>query len=199
MILLAYTLMPQLILQETQRRSLFGYHHQPRGIPVQPVDELQKTGLGSGRAQYLYQPETQAATAMHGNTRRFVNHQHLVVLEHNSGFHNLLSPVTGGGTLRAILLHNRRNAHDVAGLKPGIRPDTALVNPHLTLTDNAIDNAPGHTPQAGQQKVIHALPRHILVHTDHLHPYAGGSGRRRRLWPGRSGGIFWFVSEPRVT
>ena len=115
---------------------------------------------------------------MNRNTGGLVDHQHLVVLEHNGRLHDALNPGTWRHLLGFFLAGNRRYAHLITGIHAGIRLHTPLVNPNLALADNSINNALWHTTQLGKKKVIHPLTIVILIHVNPLNAltnFASGS------------------------
>src|SRR5260221_9991885 len=140
----------QLPVHLDQRAALLANDQQARGIPIQPVRQLEYLGLRPGRPQRLDHPEAQSAAAVDGDAGRLVDDEECrVLVDHRK----LGGPrgLWGGGNA------DPRQPHPVADLQPGIGADAAAVHPDPAAAPHAIDGALWHAPQPPQQEVIDAL------------------------------------------
>ena len=80
---------------------------------------------------------------MHGQATGFIDNQQAVVFIEN----RLFNPLQGRGARDLLLLRRGQldggNTDDIAGLQALFRLDSALVHPHLALTENSVDQASG--------------------------------------------------------
>ena len=146
----------QLLVQRHQRRAFFGEHQHARGIAIEPMHQLQEFCVRPHRAQLFNGAQADSAAAMHGESRRFVDNQHRRVLVQNVEF----DAGARLGQLRRIAFRdtNGRDAHPVAVLNPVVRPNAALVDPHLAAAQNAVNVALRHPFKPSYQVVVDALP-----------------------------------------
>src|SRR5690606_20600328 len=92
--------------------------------------------------------------------------------------------------------HSKRwHTHHIAGLKFVLRLDPPLIDPHLTLTQDAVDQCLGHTLELGAKKVIDALAGKLRRDLKHLH--ASGLGRGIGHW--RMVSIFMQLKHLNIT
>ena len=184
--MLTNTLVTQLVLQITQRRTLLCNHHQSRCIPIKPMHELQKPGLRPRRPQDFDQPEIQPATTVNRYTGWLINHQHLIIFKHHRVLHDPLNPGAWNYLRRLFLSGNRWNAHLITRIQTGVGLHPALVHAHLALADNPIDDTARYIPDLRHQVVVHALTVVILInhHLSHTLPdfATSGAGHRATLF-----------------
>ena len=72
-------LINQHLLKSCQRFALFGNQNDPRGIAIQPMNQLQKIVIRANLAKRLDQPERHATPAMHSQAMRFINRKQGVI------------------------------------------------------------------------------------------------------------------------
>jgi hypothetical protein len=73
----------KLLLQDFQSHAFFGNQEHAAGFAVQPVHQLQKIMAGPGHAHLLDHAKGHTAAAMHRDTGRLVDGQHMLVLKKN--------------------------------------------------------------------------------------------------------------------
>ncbi len=119
---------------------------------------------------------------MHGNTGRLVHHDKRLVFIDNRGLQALQQPLGDRRGLIALGQAHRRHPHDVASLQLVLRLDTTLVDPHLALAQDAVDQRLGHALERGDEEIVDALAGKLRRDFDQLN-----AGSRRGI--GRHGGI----------
>jgi len=66
-VIFLHTFITQLLMQSTQRRTLFGHQQHAGGIPVQTVYQLQEARFRAQSAQAFNDAEAQPAAAVDGS------------------------------------------------------------------------------------------------------------------------------------
>ncbi len=123
-------------VQRAQRRGLARHQQQAAGVAIQPVHQFE-IFLRTRGAQGLDDTEAHATAAVHGDTRRLVDHQQLRILVHdgvaharNQRFRRAPWRCSGTG-------FHRRHAHDVVCLQPCVRLGALAVHAHLALANHS--------------------------------------------------------------
>ena len=132
----------KLLVQRHQRRALFGEHQHAGGIAVEPVHQFEKFCVRPCRAQLFNRAEANAAATMHRQPGRLVNNQQRRVLIQNIKLH---AHAKFWGIRRRLLSKpDRRHPHPVTALNTISGPNTTLIHPHFTTTQNPVDVARGN-------------------------------------------------------
>ena len=160
-------------LQLAQGRALLRDHHQPGGVAVEPVHQLQLLAGPQG-AQGLDHAEVHPAAAVAGHAGGLADRQQAGVLEHDAGRHGLQQPLGRGAFVSRLGETDRRHPHLVAGLEPGLGLGPAAVHPDLAAAHDLVDQRLGRAFQLRQQEVVEALAGALGVDGDDAHAAAGG-------------------------
>jgi len=159
---LAHPPLPQQSVQMEQRPALGGEHEQPRGLPIQPMGQLQ-IGVRAGGTKRLHQPQIDPTASMDGQSRRLIHHQQPIMLvDHRQLECNAIGLGLPGQNrpLRLLLWGGHphgRNSNGLAEDQARIGLNPPPVDPHLARADHAIDPGFGDPFEDPQQKVIHTL------------------------------------------
>lgn len=154
----------------------FGNHQQAGGVTVQAMNQLQLLGIRTQLAKGFDHAECQAAATVNRNAAGLVDHDQLVIFEHNRGFKALQQALSQWHRLVALRHAHRRHTDDIARLQLVLGLDPALVHAHFAFTQDAVNQGLGHAFEPGQEKVVDALAgifRRDLKQLD-----AGGLGGR---------------------
>ncbi len=154
----------QLVLQRDQRRALLRDQQQPGGLLVEPVHQLQELRARPRLPQLLDHPGADAAAAMHRDSGRLVDRDQPIILEHDRELARRCR-----GRLAPVGDPHRRNAHLVAQRQPGVGAGAALVDPHLTGPDDAVDVRLGYALEQLDEEVVQALAFRRLVDPHAVH------------------------------
>ena len=165
--------LPELILQVGQGASFLGNQQDTAGVPVQPVDQLQKLGLGPCHAQLLNDAKTDTRAAMHGNARGLVDGNQPIIFQQDreiAGRYATRQLVDHG---LGLLCHpfgntNRWQTHHVSQFHAGVCGGAPLVESNLAATNDAVNVGLGHTLEVAHQKVIQTLPRCVFIDDQHF-------------------------------
>ncbi len=152
-------------VQLEQRAALLRDDQQPRGVPVQPMRELEELGLGPRRAQGLDRAVAEAAAAVNGDAGGLVDDQQRRVLVHHR---QLEGARRGAGSPGGQ--PERRHPDPVARPQAVFGPDAPAVDPHLAAAQHPVDVALGHPFQAPQQEVVDALRGAFLADLQQSRP-----------------------------
>jgi hypothetical protein len=137
-------------MQLDQRAAFLGDDQQPRGVPVEPVGELQDLGLRAAGAQSLDHAEAHAAAAVHRHAGGLVDHQHGGVFVGDRKFGRLRPALPLGDA-------DRRHPDPVAGLQAVLGLDPAAVDADFAAAQDTVDVAFRHALQAAQEEVVDPL------------------------------------------
>ena len=110
---------------------------------------------------------------MYRRTRRVIQHQDVVIF--------IQDHITQGGHLLQLRRHDlfftfgnthRWDTYFVTGFELILRLHAFFVNPHLALTQDAVNHAFWYPFQLGAQKVIDTLPRFIIGDSNHFYGWS---------------------------
>ena len=161
-------------LEFAQRRALLGDDHQPGGVAVEPVDELELMARPQ-RPQGLDDPEADPAAAVAGHARRLVDRQQARILEHDAGGHRLQQTLGRHALLAGLDQPHRRNPHLVSGIQAGFGFDPAAVHAHLATAHDLVDHRTGRALEVGKQEIVEPLAVALVVDHDGAHTASGGN------------------------
>ena len=119
------------------------------------MNQFKELGVRAGPAQLLNDTETDAAAAVHGHARRFVQCQKSLVFvnDREIPLRNRQRRFLG----RALGEPDRRNAQHVPGLHPVVRGNPPLVAPHLPGSDDPVDVGLGNSLELAEQVIVQPL------------------------------------------
>ena len=163
------------LVHRGERRTSASDQQHPRGLPIDPVDELEHPLVRPGRSHLLDHPEAHAAAAVDGDPGGLVDRQQQVVLPEQREV--LRRRRRGRAQGRRA---HRRDPHDLADRQPVVGRDTAPIDPDLPAAHDPVDVALRYALEQGQQEVVQALPGMRLV--DENPPHIGRRLPRRRRW-----------------
>ena len=128
----------ELLLKRGQRAALLGDEQQAGGLAVETVHQFQEPGLRPRTPQLLDHAEAHAAAAVHRHPGRLVDHQQVLILEHDGEL------ARRRRRLVAALGHAHRRQPQLVAGQPGVGRRPAAVHPHLAAADDAVDMRLGH-------------------------------------------------------
>ncbi len=155
-------------LQFGQRRALLGHDQQPRGVAIQPVDQLQPL-VRAQRAHGLDRAMADAAAAMAGHAGRLVDHQQPRILEHDGLLHALQEAGRRWRLVSNLGEIDRRHPYLLAGLQLALGLGPAAIDPYLAAAHQLVDQAARRPLELAQQEVVQALPGPVFRNLDHAH------------------------------
>jgi hypothetical protein len=153
-----------------ERGTFFGDDKNTRSLPVDPMDQLEQSCLGSGSPKLLDHPEAHPAAAVHRNACRLVDHQQCIVLEQDR---ELLARDRRDRIGRCH--PDRRDPDHIAKHKSAFGADTGAVDPDLAAADNPVDPTLRDALEQADQKIVESLAGMRVI--DANQPDVG---RRRR-------------------
>lgn len=121
------------------------------------MNQLQLLGIRTQLAKGFDHAECQAAATVNRNAAGLVDHDQLVIFEHNRGFKALQQALSQWHRLVALRHAHRRHTDDIARLQLVLGLDPALVHAHFAFTQDAVNQGLGHAFEPGQEKVVDAL------------------------------------------
>src|SRR5690606_23381714 len=167
---IARTVPTQRGMQMAQHAALAGNHQAARGIPVQPVDQFELVRLtGKQLTQRLDHTEIQSAAAVHGQSGRLVHYQQPLALIKDALLQRVEDALPHQHRRIGFRQAYRWDTDQVAGPQAILGLDPPLVDPHLTLAQDAVDQGPGGALEPGQQVVVDTLAGLILADQVGLH------------------------------
>lgn len=115
-IALINTITAQRLMQMPQHAALLGNHQQTRGIAIQTMDQFDILGIRTQLAERFDHTVIEATAAVHGDTRRFVQHDQRLIFVDDGCFEALQQPLRQRRRLVPLSQPQRRHAHHIASL-----------------------------------------------------------------------------------
>ena len=171
----------QPLVQGPERAPALGDDEASRGVPVEPVHELEIARIGAGRPQQLDCPVRDAAPAMRGEAGGLVQNEQPLVLVDNRAF-DLPDPSGRRAAVRPPLPEGNdgRDPDRFPGPQATARPRPRSVDPHLAAPKQPVQPVAGNFRQLGMQEVVD--PATVVLVVDRHVP------RRAALGSDRPGG-----------
>ena len=141
-------------------------------------------------AQGFDRTEGDAAAAMAGHARRFVDRQQARVLEHDARFDRVQQALRRRAPVGGFLDADRRYPDLVAGFELPLGLHPPAVDPDLPGAQQLVDEAAGRALEVAEQEVVDPLPVAIFGDPHGLRCDPGGY---RRRGVGRRGGASEWV------
>ena len=170
----------QVVLKFDERRARLGDEKQTRRLLIEAMDELEELGR-PGAPHLLDHAEALAAATVHGHAGGLVDADDRLVLVNDGEL-----PPRCFGPLAAIGDAHGRNPNLVAERQARVGRRPALVDPHFTRADDAVQMRARDSLQDLGKKVVEALAIRAAVDADVSHDRRGVVLASRRR-PGRGG------------
>ena len=146
----------ELLLKCGQRAALLGDEQQAGGLAVEAVHQFQEPGLRPRTPQLLDHAEAHAAAAVNRHAGRLVDHQQVLVLEHDREL------TRRRRRLVAARPPHRRQTQLVADRQPRVGRRPAAVHAHLAAADDPVDVGLGHALERLDEVVVQPLAGAVL-------------------------------------
>jgi hypothetical protein len=127
------------VVQPGQHGPARGDHEAARGLPVQPVHELEHPRPRACSAQRLDHAVADAAAPVHRHSRWLVEHQQTGMLVQYRVLDALAQPFRDRARSSRLGQAHRRHANHIPGPEPVVLADSALVHAHLPAAQDAVD------------------------------------------------------------
>ena len=137
--------------------------HQPRPLTAEAVGHA---------GQQPIDVTLGAGAALHGQPKRLVEHEHVLVLEQDRPLDQIAVALgeaqrRGNRRLRlGRLAHDRRHAQLLAGLQPGIGLHPLAVDAHLARAQQLLEVGIAHVRKMHAEPAVEAQPRLVALHLD---------------------------------
>ena len=169
----------QSFMQRPQGAAALGDHEAPRGLPVEPVRELEIPGSRAGGSQQLDHPVRDPAPAVHGDAGGLVQHEQPIVLEHDCAFDPPdLDRRRSPARLRLPEGNDGGDPDRFSRPQAASRPRPRAVHAHLAPPKEPMQPVTGDVRQLGMQEVVDPAAV-VLAVNRHVPGRAPLGGRRR--------------------
>ena len=166
-------------MQGPQGTAALGDDEAPRGLPVEPVRELEIPRSRAGGSQQLDHPVRDPAPAVHRDAGGLVQHEQAIVLEQDCAFDPPhLKRRRSSVRLRLPEGDDGRDPDRFSGPQAASRPRPCAVHPHLAPPKEPMQPVTGEVRQLGMQEVVDPAPV-VLAVNRHV-PGRASLGSRRR-------------------
>ncbi|MNP47618.1 hypothetical protein D3C76_1416830 [compost metagenome] len=106
-------------------------------------------------------------------TRRFIQHEDMIVLIQNSvSQRRHFMQMRRNSLFFTFGDTHWRNTNFIARFQFVLRFDAFFVHPHLALTQDAINHTFWHAFQLSAQKVVDSLPRFVISDSNHFYGWS---------------------------
>ena len=129
-----------LSMQAQQPTPALGQQQDARGLAIEPVRQFKKDLMRPRRAHPLDQAEIDATAAVHGQPRRLVDCQHMLVLEQHRRY---LAP-RWRRPHRYCCQPKRRHPYPVPHRKSLVDGGATAIDPHLAAANDPVHMALGN-------------------------------------------------------